>query len=226
MSVPDLTYPAIVSALDEELQACDTVLSGLNETDWSAQTKLVPLSGGSPWTVRVLAYHLDFALNLALELIANPQDTQVVRDYASFYIFDRSTVGPAVYQYMVDLAGDSPASDIHAHLRQTSKTLVAMAGNTPEHVVGPAYFGAMTLRDMMVTRVVETVVHGLDLADALGRAPHATERATSIVAATMDELLSRSAVPGRPSDLDDDLTFVRAAAGRREHPDPRFPLGL
>jgi hypothetical protein len=226
MSVPDIDYHDIVDALEEELNACDKVLSGLTETDWSAETKLVPLTDATPWTVRVLAYHIDFAMNLASELIANPQETQIARDYGSFYIFDRSTVGPAVYQYMVDLAGETPATDVHAHLRYTSKALVAAAGNTPEHLVGPAYFGPMKLRDMIVTRVVEAVVHGLDLADALGRAPHATDRATAITAATMDELLTRSAYPGRPADLQDDLTFVRVAAGRQEHPDPRFPLGL
>jgi hypothetical protein len=226
MRVPDIAYHDIVDALEEELNAFDTTLSGLTETDWSARTKLVPLTDGSPWTVRVLAYHLDFAMNLASELIAKQEDTQIARDYGSFYIFDRSTVGPAVYQYMVDLAGDTPASDIHAHLQQTIKTLVAAAGNTPEDVIGPAYFGPMKLRDMIVTRVVETVVHGLDLADALDRTPHATHRATAITAATMDELLTRSAYPGRPTDLPDDLTFVRVAAGRQEHPDARFPLGL
>ena len=226
MSVPDLNYQDIVDALEEELQACDRVLSGLTEAEWSAETKLTPLTDAPRWTVRVLAFHIDFAMNLALELIGNPQDTQIARDYGSFYIFDRSTVGPAVYQYMVELAGDTAATDIHAHLQQTSMALVAGAANTSEDVVGPAYFGPMKLRDMIITRVVETVVHGLDLADALGRPPYSTPRATAIAAATMDELLTRAAFPGRPADLHDDLAFVRAAAGRQEHPDPRFPLGL
>jgi len=31
-------------------------------------------------------------------------------------------------------------------------------------------------------------------------------------------------VAGRPADLGDDLTFIRAASGRGEHPDPRLPL--
>ena len=226
MSVPELRYHDIVDALEEELAASDRILSGLSGRDWSAKTKLIPLTGADPWTVRTLAFHIDFAMNLALELIAKADDTQVARDYASFYIFDRSTVGPTVYQLMVDLAGDIPAEDVNAHLRHTTKTLVAAAGNTSEDLVGPAFFGPMKLGDMMATRVVEAVVHGLDIADALGRSPHATARATAITAATMDELLARSAVAGRPADLHDDLTFVRVATGRQEHPDPRFPLGL
>src|SRR5437870_848703 len=226
MSVPDLDYHDIVDALEEELQACDRFLSGLTEADWSGETKLVPLTGAAPWTVRILAYHIDFAMNLARELIANPQDTQIARDYVSFWIFDRSTVGPTVYQLMVDQAGDTPATDVHAHFQQTAKALVAAAGNTSEELVGPAFFGPMKQRDMILTRVLEAVVHGLDLAEAVGGAPYATEAATAITAATMDELLTRCAVPGRPADLPDALTFIRVAAGRQEHPDPRFPLGL
>jgi Mycothiol maleylpyruvate isomerase N-terminal domain len=226
MSVLDLSYHDIVDALDEELQACDRFLSGLTEREWSAETKLVPLSGGTPWTVRILAHHIDFAMNLALELIASPQETQIARDYASFWIFDRSTVGPTIYQLMIDLAGDSPAADVHAHFQQTSKSLVAAAGQTPEDLVGPAFFGPMTQRDMTITRVLEALVHGTDLADAVGQAPYATERAIAITAATLDEILARAAVPGRPADLQDDLTFIRVASGRQEHPDPRFPIGL
>jgi hypothetical protein len=42
---------------------------------------------------------------------------------------------------------------------------------------------------------------------------------------TLDELLARKTVAGRPSDLADDLAWVRAASGRGpEHPDPRLPL--
>jgi hypothetical protein len=75
--------------------------------------------------------------------------------------------------------------------------------------------------------VVEALVHGIDLTAALGRPPYATRQATAVVAATLDELLARTAYPGRPADLrDDDLAFVRVATGRQEHSDPRFPLGL
>ena len=40
----------------------------------------------------------------------------------------------------------------------------------------------------------------------------------------LDDLLGRRTVPGRPSDLSDDLAFIRAAAGRAKHADPRLPL--
>jgi hypothetical protein len=50
-------------------------------------------------------------------------------------------------------------------------------------------------------------------------------RTTVMAAEVLDEVLARRAVPGRPADLEvDDLAFIRAAAGRGEHPDPRLPV--
>jgi len=50
-------------------------------------------------------------------------------------------------------------------------------------------------------------------------------RVTTMAAEVLEEVLARRAVPGRPADLAaDDLAFVRAAAGRGQHPDPRLPI--
>ncbi|MGH9004062.1 MAG: hypothetical protein ACRDYV_13135 [Acidimicrobiia bacterium] len=65
----------------------------------------------------------------------------------------------------------------------------------------------------------------MDLTDALGRPPLAMPKATPIAAEVLDELLAHVATPGRPADLvGDDLTFIRAAAGRGDHEDPRLPI--
>jgi hypothetical protein len=58
-----------------------------------------------------------------------------------------------------------------------------------------------------------------------GRPPLAMPKATPMVAELLEEIVARMAVPGRPADLiHDDLAFIRAAAGRGEHPDPRLPV--
>jgi hypothetical protein len=50
-------------------------------------------------------------------------------------------------------------------------------------------------------------------------------KATPMVAELLDEIVARMSVPGRPADLvDDDLAFIRAAAGRGDHSDPRLPV--
>ena len=85
--------------------------------------------------------------------------------------------------------------------------------------------GVAGLDEFVASRVVEAVVHGLDLTDALGLDPIATPDGVAVAAEILDELLSRRTVAGRPADLTDDLTWIRAAAGRGlDHADPRLPL--
>ena len=67
-------------------------------------------------------------------------------------------------------------------------------------------------------------MHGLDLTDALGAPSIASSDGVATTKSILDDLLGRRTVPGRPSDLSDDLAFIRAAAGRATHADPRFPL--
>ena len=68
------------------------------------------------------------------------------------------------------------------------------------------------------------MVHGLDLTDALGRDSIATPEGIAATARILDDLLARRTVAGRPADLADDMTWIRAASGRGTHPDPRLPL--
>jgi hypothetical protein len=83
----------------------------------------------------------------------------------------------------------------------------------------------MRLEEFMATRLVEVQVHGMDLTDAVGAPPLSMPRVTTMAAEVLDEVLARRAMPGRPADLEgDDLGFIRAAAGRGDHPDPRLPV--
>jgi hypothetical protein len=91
--------------------------------------------------------------------------------------------------------------------------------------IGPGFFGPMRLDEFMASRLVETVVHGMDLTDASGEPPLSMPKATPMAAEIFDELLARRGVAGRPADLEDDnVAFIRAAAGRDEHSDPRLPI--
>jgi hypothetical protein len=82
----------------------------------------------------------------------------------------------------------------------------------------------MRLDEFVPSRIVEAVVHGIDLTEALGRPTIATPEGVAVTAGILDDLLARRTVAGRPADLADDLSWVRAASGRTPHPDPRLPL--
>jgi hypothetical protein len=157
-------------------------------------------------------------------LIADPSDGQPGRDRVSFFIFPRSEVAPVVYDYAYTMVQGKTPADMPATLRETfTKTISESRANPPE-LVGSGYYALMELGEFVPSRVVEAVVHGFDLTDALGRDTIAGDRAVAITAGILDELLARRTVAGRPGDLGDDLAWVRAASGRAEHDDPRLPL--
>jgi hypothetical protein len=117
------------------------------------------------------------------------------------------------------MPGDMP--DV---LHETFTKTIQEARANPPDLIGPGYYALMRLDEFVTSRVLEAVVHGMDLTDALGRDSVATPEGISITAEILDDLLARRTVAGRPSDLTDDLAWVRAASGRSPHPDPRLPL--
>ena len=109
-------------------------------------------------------------------------------------------------------------------LAGTFTRTIEEARANPPGLAGSGYYALMRLGEFVPSRVVEAVVHGMDLTDALGQDPIATPEGVAMTAAIFDELLARRTVPGRPADLADDMAWVRAASGRAPHPDPRLPL--
>jgi uncharacterized protein (TIGR03083 family) len=220
------TYEGSIDILERELDRVLTTFEGVTSEQWAMPTALEPLDASLPhWTVFELAGHLDISIGLTRMLIADPQQGQVGRDRVSFFIFPRSEVAPVVYDYAYTMVqGKSPA-DMPSVLRETFTKTVEESRSTPPDRVGSGYYALMRLDEFVASRVVEAVVHGLDLTDALGVEPVATPDGVALTAEILDELLGRRTVAGRPADLADDLTWVRAAAGRGlDHADPRLPL--
>jgi Mycothiol maleylpyruvate isomerase N-terminal domain len=223
------SYQEMVDVLAEEgLPALQDTLLGLAPQDWERPTQLQPPDPDlPPWTVLELAAHFDVFMGLTMPLVAEPMSAQPVVDRASFYISvsDRSKVSPVIYQYVVDHAEGHTAATIRDQVQSTFAKALEAIRTTPPDTIGPGFFGPMRLDEFVATRLVETRVHGLDLTDALGAPPMAMPRTTTMAAEVLDEVLARRAVPGRPVDLEgDDLAFIRAAAGRADHPDPRLPI--
>jgi hypothetical protein len=221
------SYTEIVDALAEALEALEATLATLPEDDWTRPTRLQPATPDTPqWTVLELAAHMDVFMGIALGLMAEPQDAPPGLDAASFCIASSDgSQAPVLYRYMADHAkGQTPGTMLEA-VHGTFKQALESARASAPDTVGPAFYGLIRLDEFLVTRVGEAVIHGLDLTDALGRAPLAMPAAVPIAAALLDEVLARTKVAGRPGDLaGDDLAFIRAASGRGAHPDPRLPV--
>jgi hypothetical protein len=220
------SYEDTVRTLEVELSQVEHAFRGLTDEQWGTATRLRPLDESRPrWTLFELAGHFDISIGLTVMLMAEPQTGQVGRDRVSFFIFPRSEVAPVVYDYAYTMVEGKTPAQMPDVLAATFAKTVEGARSTAPDTVGPGYYALMRLDEFVASRVVEAVVHGLDLTDALGREPMATLEGVAMTAAILDELLARRTVAGRPPDLTDDLAWVRAASGRGSgHPDPRLPL--
>lgn len=214
-----------VATLAAELAVVEACVRSLAPEDWDRPTLLEPFDPSSPrWTVKELVAHIDISIGLTLGFLDSIQDGQPGRDRVSFFIADRSQVAPVVYDYAKGLAAQHTPDTLTDKLAETFRASIAGAAAHPAGTVGSGYFALMRLDEWVPSRTVEAVVHGLDLTDALGAPAMATAAGVAATSAILDELLTRRTVGGRPADLGDDLAFVRAAAGRASHADPRLPL--
>ena len=219
------SYEHAIDTLEAELHGVESVFRGLGERDWKATTKLVPLDATlKHWTVFELAGHFDISIGLARMLMAKPEQGQPGRDRVSFFIFPRSEVAPVVYDYAYKMVEGKTPADMPDVLHETFTKTIEEARKTPPETVGPGYYALMRTDEFITSRILEAVVHGMDLTDALGRDSIATPAGIVATAQILDELLARRTVAGRPKDLANDVAWVRAASGRAEHLDPRLPI--
>jgi hypothetical protein len=219
------SYEDAVATLEVELNGVERAFRELSADQWRTPTLLQPVDERQPpWTLFELAGHFDISIGLARMLMADPQQGQVGRDRVSFFIFPRAEVAPVVYSYAYTMVDGKTPAQMPDVLHETFSKTVQEARSTPHDTVGSGYYALMRLDEFIPSRVVEAVVHGMDITDAIGRGTIATPEGIAMTAAILDELLARRTVAGRPADLTDDLAWIRAAAGRAEHPDPRLPV--
>jgi hypothetical protein len=219
------SYAETISVLEAELAAVERVFAGLSDDEWRLPTKLVPVDPDLPyWTVFELAGHFDISIGLTRMLIAGREASRPARDRTSFFINPRSETGPVVYGYAYQMVQGKAPADMPGVLHETFTKAVAEARAVPAGTVGPGYFAPMRADEFVASRIVEAVVHGIDLTQALGRDSTATAEGIAATAAILDDLLARRTVPGRPPELSDNLEWILAASGRAASSDNRLPL--
>ncbi len=219
------SYDDAVQTLETELGQVEQAFRGLTAGDWQTPTRLQPVGEDlPPWTLFELAGHFDISIGLTRMLISSQEPGQVGRDRVSFFIFSRAEVAPVVYDYAYTMVDGKTPAQMADVLHETFSAAISESRATDPGAVGSGYYALMRLDEFVPSRVVEAVVHGLDLTDALGQASMATPGGLAMTAAILDELLARRTVGGRPADLADDMAWVRAASGRAPHADPRLPL--
>ena len=176
-------------------------------------------TGLGDWTVGDLVAHLGLGLRLVTGIAPASEGTVPItlREYVAAYPPAAAAIAGQTQDLQVELGDDVLAG------------LDRIAAEAFEHLAGVetpvvlARRGPITRDDYVLTRLLELVVHGDDLARALDASRHPGDReAVTTVANAL--AVGYGEVTGGPPAAAPTLAWVRLAAGREPSEDPHLPL--
>jgi len=170
------------------------------------------------WNVHELITHIGRSfLDFPVLGPAPRAEPRTIHQYISGYGASARDIADGTKQLARSFAGDVLAG-IDNCARLGFRALDSLKA---EVVRGP--LGAITREDFILTRVLELVVHGDDLARALDAPRHpGDQEAVTTVAAALAAAYGE--VTGGPPATGSSLAWVRLAAGREPSEDPHLPL--
>jgi uncharacterized protein (TIGR03083 family) len=195
VTVPRLAYAEAAAAFVD-------VVDEIAAPEWS-------LPATDAWTVRDLVGHTLRALVTVEQYAAAVPDGITLEDASDYY---RRGLAPAGLHAQVAergrQAGEALGDDPGLAVRTTVERVLALVAGLPDDHPMATSFGGMHLIAYLPTRVVELVVHTLDLTDALGREPRLPPRPAQLA---IDVL---AGVADRAGQAD----LLRGLTGRRPLP--------
>lgn len=178
----------------------------VDDSQWSA-----PALGS--WSVRELFVHASRAGSTITAYSERPAERSLTSG-AEYYlaVLDDEGIHEAVAERSRTEASelDEPVPE---YLRRVFAEAERTLQRTPASQVLGTLAGGITLEDYLPTRIVELVVHGIDLAVALGVEPQVPPEPMRVTIETLGELAVR-----RPGALDP-VGLVRAMTGRGTLPE-------
>lgn len=157
--VPDLD--ALLTDLADEQAALDDVVAPLRPEQWDLAT---PAPG---WTVRSVISHLTYFDEQAALARLDPAAYEAGRDAALADLASFDTAGPYATE---------PPAELLARWRAARAALGgAFAGADPKDRL-PWYGPPMSARSFLTARLMESWAHGVDVTDAVGFPPAASDR--------------------------------------------------
>lgn len=176
----------VVDVLAEECRRVGELLLGLPEDDFARPTRC------EPWDVKELTAHLYRSLfRIPTVLDADPPPAADTDSVTYWRSYDPPTDAPAIATHARATAAeyDTGSALARALDEMTRGALERARAEDSGHLVEVWWGPRLRLDEFLKTRVLEVVVHGLDLTHALGRAPIASEGGTKMVCQTLEALL-------------------------------------
>lgn len=155
------TLEPLLTDLAAEHDALDRVLAPRPADDWDAPT---PAAG---WAVRTQVSHLTYFDEQAALAQLDPDAYVAGRDAALADRASFDTAGPYAAE---------PAADLLARWRAARAALVAAFVGVDPKARLPWYGPPMSARSFLTARLMETWAHGVDVTDAFGLPPAASDR--------------------------------------------------
>jgi len=196
-----------------ECTSADATLAGVEPQDWHR-----PALGS--WSVAELCAHLVRQVSRISAYADRPVDgTQPAVDRTTYYRYDVATVAPDVAARAVADAAAGDPRQLPAAFAEAWRADAALAGSLPADRLLGSIFGPIRLDEYLATRVLEVVVHHLDLRTALELPAAVSAQGGQLVT----DLLAAMLDGPRPRALGR-VRFLQVATGRIASDDPRFPL--
>lgn len=202
-----------LAAFEEAAGAVEETLDGMPDDAWQRQ-------GLGAWSVAELVAHLVRAADRpAAYLDRDPGGTEPAADRISYWQFDLEAAAPAIAERARGDAADRTPADLVDAFRRGWRTSAERARALPADHLLTTLRGPMRLDEYLATRVVELVVHHMDLRAALDLPPVVPPTSGALTVEILEALLGSP----RPRNFGRDR-FIRAATGRLSVDDPRFPV--
>jgi uncharacterized protein (TIGR03083 family) len=206
-----------VDALAREVGSIGQLLHALKPKQWELPTRCPPL------TVRELSAHMmRGAMRIEEMLDKGPVDSEPEKDAITYFQFDAGDEAPVIVKRAQEAAASFPSDLARAWDLEWTKALQRARKHLNDDPVLPNIFGLIRLSEYLKTRVVEVVVHHMDVDDALGKKPHPDAAALEITGDVLRGLLGTDL---RPLGVDD-VRFALIGTGRAPlNDDERRMLG-
>lgn len=203
---------AELDAFVEECAAIDQTLSALPSEAWD-RTAL------GTWTMKELVAHLVRGATRVTAYLPDPVPDGPLLDRVEYFRYDADAEAPGVAQRAVEEAAEVEVDSLPGRFAIGWRATAAAADDHGPDQTLNTFRGPMRLDEYVGTRVLEMVVHHLDVRVALDQPPSSTPEAARMTMALLEGLLGEP----RPRNMGR-TRFIQAATGRIDTDDPRFPV--
>lgn len=201
-------HDELIAILDDENRLAVEALRDLDEEAFAGPTRL------PAWNVKELVAHMWRDVDRIRVYLAEPEPVEVQADGVSYWrAYDPAADSADVADRAKEVASGFPTGAALVDSFEANRVeVLAAAREVPADRPIGTWGPAMRFDEYLRTRVLEMAVHGLDLADALGRRPWLTPGGAKVTRDILVGLLGEAPAIVRRWD---DRTFIDTGTGRR-----------